>query len=498
MVVSLALLLVFMSAGLALAVSPPAGATVAIPLVSVSTSESAGSAVGDGTVLSVTFNEAPVLASSYSLTLTDGADVGTLSSASGNLSAAVNGNSIAFTVHGGPSMSAGSSLSLSVLELLAATGVSDANGNPWDLVASGEIDKPDRSAACLNVAGYTRVFGGSNCDIGSGRPGPTTPDVYDVIPLPTADLPGPPDDNAPEVITECEAGSTDVAYDVNTGAELGTKACGIATNPPESLIGNTNSNTLDYIATANLMSFEEVGVVETIPGSNYVSASAVPPQLRTITITGSQATFAYYGDVVCLASSRSPHTISQFSYETPSTNLSRSGLVYASAVSCPPGRGGSSITVTYPKSLSPGSSVRFKYAGYGAGHYIVGAPGSTFALEREASESAYAKVPATSPAGGGGPHHGVPKTQLVTEHVSSSSHTARFRFRATGDWTGFQCALVHVPTTGGATVPSPAYSACRSPKTFRHLHAGNYVVYVRALGPGGADKSPATYSFTIG
>ena len=172
--------------------------------------------------------------------------------------------------------------------------------------------------------------------------------------------------------------------------------------------------------------------------------------------------------------------------------------MYASAVSCPPSRGGSSITVTYPKPLSPGSSVRFKYAGYGAGHYIVGAPGSTFALEREASESAYAKVPATSPARGEGPHHGVPKTQLVTEHVSSSGHSARFRFGATGDWTGFQCALVHVPTTGGATVPSPAYSACRSPKTFRHLHAGNYVVYVRALGPGGADKSPATYSFTIG
>lgn len=97
------------------AFSRAAAATLAIPLVSSSTSESAGSAVGDWTVLSVTFNAAPVLASSYSLTLTDGSDVGTLSSASGNLSAAVNGNSIAFTVHGGPSMSAGSSLSLAVL-----------------------------------------------------------------------------------------------------------------------------------------------------------------------------------------------------------------------------------------------------------------------------------------------------------------------------------------------------------------------------------------------
>jgi hypothetical protein len=498
MAVSLALLLVSMGAGVALGAYPRAGPTVATPLVSISTSESAGSAVADGTMLSVSFNQAPVLASSYSLTLTDGPDVGTLSSASGNLTAAVTGDSIAFTVHGGPSMSAGASLSLAVLEIVASTGVNDASGNPWDLVASGEIDNPDLSAACLTVGGYTRVFGGSNCDIGFGHPGPTTPDVYDVIPVPTADLPGPPDDNAPEVITECEAGSTDAVYDVNTGAQLGAKACGLATNPPESLIGNTNSNTLDYIATGKLQSFEEVGVVETIPSSNYVSASAVPPQLRAITITGSEATFSYYGDVVCLASSRSPHTISQFSYETPSTNLSRSGLVYASAVACPPSAGGSSIAVTYPKPLEPGSSVRFKYAGYGAGHYIVGAAGGSFAHERAASESAYAKVPATSPAGGEGPQHGAPRTQLLTEHISSSAHSARFRFGATGAWTGFQCALVVVLATGGATVPTPAYSACRSPTTFRHLHAGSYVVYVRALGPGGVEKSPATYSFTIG
>jgi hypothetical protein len=497
MVTGLALLLLFMGAGVAMALVPAAEATVAGPLVSTSTSESAGSAVGDATVLSVTFNQPPVLASSYGLMLTDGSDVGTLSSAAGNLSAAVNGNSIIFTVHGGPAMVAGSSLSLSVLEILTSTGVSDASGNPWNLAASGQVDKPGLSAACVNVAGYTRVFGGSNCAIGFGHSGPTAPNVYDVIPLPTADLPGPPDDNAPEVIAVCEAGSTDVVFDVNTGAELGTKACGIATNPPESLIGNTNSNTLSYIATPNLVSFEEVGVVEIIPGSTYVSATGVPPQLRAITITGSQATFAYYGNVVCQASSRSAHTISQFSYETPSTNLDRRDLVYASGVSCPPSTGGSSITVTYPKPLPPGSSVRFKFAGYGSGHYIVGAPGSAFAQEREASESAYAKVPATSPDGGVGPHHAAPRTRLLTEHISSSGHSARIRFKATGDWTGFQCALVGVPTTGGATVPSPTYASCRSPTTFRHLHTGSYIVYVRALGPGGVDASPATYSFTI-
>ena len=493
----LVLLGVFASAGLVLAFSPAAGAAVASPLVSTATSESSGTIVGDGSVLSVTFNEPPVLAASYSLTLTDGSNVGTLSSASGNVSATVSGSTIAFTVHGGPLMSTGSSLSLSVLEILVAAGVSDGSGTPWDLVASGQVDRADSSNACLNVAGYTRVFGGSNCAIGFGHPGPTTPDVYDVIPLRTADLPGPPNDNAPEVITACEAGSTDTVYDVNTGAELGTKGCGVATNPPESVIGNTNSNTLDYIATANLVSFEEVGVVETIPGSSYVSAAAVPPQLRAITITSRQATFAYYGNVVCQASSRSPHTISQFSYETPSTNLDRSGLVYASAVSCPPSNGGSSLIVTYPKAFTPGSSVRFKYAGYGSGHYVVGASGSPFALERVPSESAFARVPVSSPTGGEGPHRAAPNTRLLSEDVSSRGHSARFGFAATGDFTGFQCALVHTVTTGGATAPSLAYSSCSSPKTFSDLAAGSYVLYVRALGPGGVDKTPATYSFTI-
>ena len=120
MVAGLALVLLFMSAGVAMALAPAAGAPVVGPLVSTSTSESAGSLVADATVLSANFNEPPVLANSYSLTLSDGTNAGTLSSAAGNLSAAVNGNSVVFTVHGGPTMVVGSGLSLSVLEILAA------------------------------------------------------------------------------------------------------------------------------------------------------------------------------------------------------------------------------------------------------------------------------------------------------------------------------------------------------------------------------------------
>src|SRR5579862_2215097 len=94
---------VLASAGLLFASSGSAGAAVAGPLVSTVTSDSGGATVGDGTVLTVTFNETPVLASSYSLTLTDGATADALSSAAGTLSASVTGTRIAFTVHGATS-----------------------------------------------------------------------------------------------------------------------------------------------------------------------------------------------------------------------------------------------------------------------------------------------------------------------------------------------------------------------------------------------------------
>ena len=768
--------------GLMFAFSRAAAAAVTTPLVSTAANSSSSGSVSNGTVLSVTFNETPVLAGSYSLTLADGAHVATLSSTAGTLSAAASGTSIAFTVHGS------TSLSSSVLEIVGSTGVSDASGNPWDLVASGQVDKsfvlsagdqvtvnynsavtvastysltlsegsgsavvansnstvsgsgtatlvftltanpsgsvaadgptvtgstgitatpaPTVTSASVNIAlstactnvGVTRVFRGSNCDIGFNKAGPVAPDVYDVIPLPTQDLPGPPNDAAPEVITSCVAGSSDVAYDVNTGADLGANPCGH--NPPgEASIGNTNSNTLDYIPTPKLISFQEVGVVETIPGSTYISATAVTPQLSAITINGNQATFGYYGNVVCQASNGSTDlaTYSSYTYVTPYTKtaLVPGDLVYPTSISCPSGSGSSSVTLTYPGTIPFSSGLRFKFTGFGAGHYIVGAPGSPFANEREASESAYAgptatitsftpqsttltsssggpvgisfattgalscavgaaalpasagaltlppvascngtgtvSVPAntstttnvvytvtltalgvpgtpaanaeititvpaappppvaaspptisgtategktlteshgswsngptgysyqwercnsagsscqaiagataqtyklagadvshtlrvqeaasnvsgagsavvsnattvvhsSSPSGGKKPKKAAPNTRLVFESISSKRHTATFRFKATGKSTGLRCALVRRPTRKGAKTPAPKYSSCRSPKTFKHLKVGSYVLRVRAVGPGGVDKTPATFRFKI-
>src|ERR1019366_1665655 len=146
--VTAALLALGIAAAVLVMPAAAADAAVPVPLVSTATSDSGGAAVTDGTTLTVTFSQPPVLASSYSLTLTDGSDVGTVSMAAGSLTAVVTGSSILFTVHGAPSMSVGSSLLLSVpLEILESTGVSDGSGDGWNLVASGRVDKSFALAA---------------------------------------------------------------------------------------------------------------------------------------------------------------------------------------------------------------------------------------------------------------------------------------------------------------------------------------------------------------
>jgi hypothetical protein len=94
-------------------------------------------------------------------------------------------------------------------------------------------------------------------------------------------------------------------------------------------------------------------------------------------------------------------------------------------------------------------------------------------------------------------HHAPPNTLLLEHEVSSHDHRATFRFKATRTATRFECALVRKPTRSGEKTPAPEYVSCHSPKTFTRLTAGTYVLYVRAVGPGGADKTPSSYEFKI-
>lgn len=90
-----------------------------------------------------------------------------------------------------------------------------------------------------------------------------------------------------------------------------------------------------------------------------------------------------------------------------------------------------------------------------------------------------------------------PKVQITTAAISSKRRSASFRFKALGKAFGFRCALTRMPTgRHNHKNLNPVFSACRSPRRYRHLTAGRYVFQVRALS-GGALGSTATKRFTI-
>jgi hypothetical protein len=84
----------------------------------------------------------------------------------------------------------------------------------------------------------------------------------------------------------------------------------------------------------------------------------------------------------------------------------------------------------------------------------------------------------------------VPNTRITGATISSRKHRASFRFKATGVATGFRCELKRA---GHAA----RLRHCSSPKAYKRLERGKYVFEVRAVGPGGADPTPARKRFRI-
>ena len=81
-----------------------------------------------------------------------------------------------------------------------------------------------------------------------------------------------------------------------------------------------------------------------------------------------------------------------------------------------------------------------------------------------------------------------PKTRITKLTVGSSS--VLVRFSASGAVTSFQCELK-------AVTKHASFRSCHSPKAYHGLKAARYTFRVRAIGPGGEDKTPATKSFEI-
>jgi len=69
-------------------------------------------------------------------------------------------------------------------------------------------------------------------------------------------------------------------------------------------------------------------------------------------------------------------------------------------------------------------------------------------------------------------------------------------FTATSVATGYECALVRLPTGKHHHAPKPVYTTCSASKTFKHLKHGRYELFVRAVGPSGVSGA-LTKTFTV-
>jgi hypothetical protein len=94
-----------------------------------------------------------------------------------------------------------------------------------------------------------------------------------------------------------------------------------------------------------------------------------------------------------------------------------------------------------------------------------------------------------------------PGTVIHKAIVKPRKHKARFEFDGTGRFTGFECKL-HRESSVSKRARFKSYKrgrfkSCSSPKVYRGLDAGHYLFKVRAVGPGGADPTPAKDRFRI-
>ncbi|MGH9101508.1 MAG: hypothetical protein ACRDYD_00760, partial [Acidimicrobiales bacterium] len=361
------------------AAQPPSGQ---VGPLSVSTSEvGSGTTLAKGDILKVGFDETVSVASGFSLTLTDGTNEAILDGS--DAMAGANGETVTYTITGSPKLGAtGQAPALEDLEVLSQSGVANGAGSAWNLQLSGA-----ESQRAGSELGVTRIFGGSNANLDAIAGAPLAPQLYDVIPVATPDLP-----DAPELVTACPTGASDTVYDAVSGQVLGQDPCGTPPKTPCPMSCPSSYAGLDYIPAPGLTSFEQVVVVQTVPGSLYESAVVLAPQITGISVSGSTATFTYDEPVTCQAPGTASQVHDQFKYYPPANPSDL--YTYATGVTCPPPTGGYTITATFPGPIAPGT-VSFKYEGYGSGYFVVAGSSSSLdnANAREASQSARVTVP---------------------------------------------------------------------------------------------------------
>jgi hypothetical protein len=83
-----------------------------------------------------------------------------------------------------------------------------------------------------------------------------------------------------------------------------------------------------------------------------------------------------------------------------------------------------------------------------------------------------------------------PGTAITASTVSAKHRTAAFHFTSTGVAVGYECALRH-----GSHAAK--FALCLGSRSYAKLPAGHYTFEVRAIGPGGTDRTPAKHAFTV-
>ena len=94
----------------------------------------------------------------------------------------------------------------------------------------------------------------------------------------------------------------------------------------------------------------------------------------------------------------------------------------------------------------------------------------------------------------------LPNTKITKAKIDKAKHRAKFKFKALGKSTGFQCALVKAKKHKKHKKhkkAKPHFSSCRSPKTYTGLAPGRYTFLVRAFNAGGPDPTPAKKGFKL-
>jgi FG-GAP repeat len=107
--------------------------------------------------------------------------------------------------------------------------------------------------------------------------------------------------------------------------------------------------------------------------------------------------------------------------------------------------------------------------------------------------------------GGGEQHHesppppgskAPPDTKITTSKIQKTKHSATFTFTGVEATTGFQCELI-TPQKKRHHKRAHHFTACRSPKTYKHLVPGRYTFTVRAVHGSEPDPTPALKKFKI-